>query len=294
MFRAHWRHVFLMVPLIAVVAGFSYAFAQLSDQVIVTATVPSSPPLEEETTVRFTGLAYPGSDVTIRRNGTILATVPADPQARFDVSVNIDPGIYTFTVFGEDVQGRFGRESNFTLSLTEGTITTISGIFLGPTIEVTASAIQIGDTVTTLGATAPGSDVTLFVSSTLTGAGGVITSADSTFQVQADGDGLWSRAFIASDLGVGTHDMRAKAASPDDQISEFSNTLRVEVAAAPDACTGMSPGDINCDGSVNLIDFSIMLFFWQQTSPSNARADINADSVVNIVDFSIMLFHWTG
>ncbi|MBI3571906.1 hypothetical protein HY091_00005, partial [Candidatus Kaiserbacteria bacterium] len=52
--------------------------------------------------------------------------------------------------------------------------------------------------------------------------------------------------------------------------------------------------DLNCDGGVNLTDFSILLFFWKATNPTNARADINHDGSVNVVDFSIMLYQWTG
>ena len=53
-------------------------------------------------------------------------------------------------------------------------------------------------------------------------------------------------------------------------------------------------GDINADGKINIVDFSIMLYFWNQHNPKNPCADINQDGVVNLIDFSIMLFWWTG
>jgi len=37
-----------------------------------------------------------------------------------------------------------------------------------------------------------------------------------------------------------------------------------------------------------------MLFFWNQRNPQNPEADINKDGTVNLFDFSIMLFWWTG
>jgi hypothetical protein len=49
--------------------------------------------------------------------------------------------------------------------------------------------------------------------------------------------------------------------------------------------------DLNRDGKVNLVDFSILLSKWQT---DDEVADINADGNVNIADFSIMLFQWTG
>lgn len=48
-------------------------------------------------------------------------------------------------------------------------------------------------------------------------------------------------------------------------------------------------GDLNNDGWVNLTDFSILLFYWNTSSPI---ADLNNDGKVNLTDFSIMLFHW--
>lgn len=49
--------------------------------------------------------------------------------------------------------------------------------------------------------------------------------------------------------------------------------------------------DLNGDGKVNLVDFSILLSKWDT---ADTRADINADGKVNLADFSIMLFDWTG
>ena len=48
-------------------------------------------------------------------------------------------------------------------------------------------------------------------------------------------------------------------------------------------------GDYNLDGWVNLTDFSIMLFYWNQYNPAH---DLSGDGYVNLTDFSILLFHW--
>ena len=50
--------------------------------------------------------------------------------------------------------------------------------------------------------------------------------------------------------------------------------------------------DFNCDGRVNLIDFSILLYNWG--TPTDTKTDLSEDGKVNITDFSIMLFWWTG
>ena len=51
--------------------------------------------------------------------------------------------------------------------------------------------------------------------------------------------------------------------------------------------------DFNCDGKVNSIDFSILLYFWKSKPPfKNQYVDLNKDLKVDSVDFSILLFEW--
>lgn len=250
----------------------------------ISATVPDNNPPQPPTQVRFIGIAYPSSQVTILKNGSLEAAVPADPQARFDVTLTLSAGgTFTFTLFSEDAQGLVGRSSNFTLSITEGTTTTVSGVFLGPTISIDQPLYQLGDTITMLGTTAPASDVTILVTS----------DVERSFQASADSTGVWRFQTIATTLGIGTHNARAKAVAPTNEISGFSTTLSFGIEA-DDPCDGKRPGDLNCNGRVNLQDFSILLFFWKTTVPSNPRADINQDGIVNIRDLSILLFWWTG
>jgi len=52
--------------------------------------------------------------------------------------------------------------------------------------------------------------------------------------------------------------------------------------------------DLNGDGKVNSVDFSILMYFWKTKPPfKNTCVDLNVDGKVNAVDFSIMLFNWT-
>ncbi len=48
-------------------------------------------------------------------------------------------------------------------------------------------------------------------------------------------------------------------------------------------------GDINGDGAVNVVDFSILLSKW---NTADIGADLNGDGIVNVVDFSILLSNW--
>ncbi|MCU0653284.1 MAG: dockerin type I repeat-containing protein, partial [Candidatus Pacebacteria bacterium] len=52
--------------------------------------------------------------------------------------------------------------------------------------------------------------------------------------------------------------------------------------------------DLNGDGKVNSVDFSILLYYWKsKVALKNPLVDINRDGKVNSVDFSIMLYQWS-
>ncbi len=56
--------------------------------------------------------------------------------------------------------------------------------------------------------------------------------------------------------------------------------------------------DLNCDGRVSLVDFSIAAYWYKKplsTAFSEIEADrLNGDGRIDLVDFSIMAFYWTG
>lgn len=260
--------------------------AVIAVDVLITALVEdATPPPPPDTAVIFRGIAYPSAPVSIQRNGETQVVVPADPAARFDVKLsNQVPGAVTYTVFASDAQGRVSSPMDFSLQLTLGSTVTLSGIFLGPTIQADKNQLRLGETVTLLGMTAPQSEVTIVVAS----------EQDRLFTTTADASGAWVRQIVAQDIGLGDHTARAKAVSPDQEVSSFSQPVAFSVVAGPaEPCDGKNRADINCDDRVNLTDFSILLFYWRQRDPANARADINRDGEVNLTDFSILLFNWS-
>ncbi len=50
--------------------------------------------------------------------------------------------------------------------------------------------------------------------------------------------------------------------------------------------------DLNEDGKVNIVDFSILAYYWGRPSPK--KGDLNGDGVVNLKDFSLMASRWTN
>lgn len=56
-----------------------------------------------------------------------------------------------------------------------------------------------------------------------------------------------------------------------------------------------SPGDLNKDGRVNLLDIIPIGQQWESTGPPGwIEEDLNSDGLVNILDLIIIGHHWTG
>lgn len=276
----------LLRSAVSVAVAVSPLLLRADTSVLVSAIVQIINPPPIATKVVFHGFAFPNSRVTIQQDGMTKVEVPADPAAKFDVELNdVSAGTHSYDLFARDTDGRLDRSSNFVLTISEGTTTTLSGVFLGPTIAVDKQSAELGDTITMLGQTVPQSAVSIVVNS----------ETQHTFAANADASGVWSYQFVTNDIGVGTHSARAKATAPTHEVSAYSDSVSFAVVqGAPKPCDGKRPGDLNCDGKVNITDFGILLFFWKSHTPSNPRADINADGIVDIRDFSSMLYWWTA
>jgi hypothetical protein len=113
-----------------------------------------------------------------------------------------------------------------------------------------------------------------------------------TLTVFSDSDGQWSTTYNTAGLGRDTYRVRASAEQVDGKNTDFSEYEFYGIGQKADV--PLAP-DLNRDGFVNLIDFSIMLFWWQTSGgDSDPPADINQDGNVSLTDFSILLFNWTG
>lgn len=49
--------------------------------------------------------------------------------------------------------------------------------------------------------------------------------------------------------------------------------------------------DLNCDGYVDIVDFSIMYYWFDKTNPP-PRVDLLRDGTVDLADFSVMAYYW--
>lgn len=250
----------------------------------------SLPPSIVNSTVNFSGRAYPGSLVTVLRDGQIVAQSPADPGANFFISVsNLSAGTYNFGLSAQDYQGRNSLISSFTLTVSSGTVVSISNIFISPTIAVSKNNIILGENLLIFGQSVPDSEVTIQVN-----------SEETIFlNTLADEQGAYLYNFNTSPLSLGQHSAKSKSAYSG-ELSPFGRSVSFRVSEDDKGeeefiCV---KADLNCDGKVNLIDFSIAAFWYKRPLSENfkliEKERLNADGKIDLVDFSILAYYWTG
>lgn len=286
--------------------GFSTAYkinAQTSESVSISATVQDTSGCGNNcgggsggsssgtggifTGVKFVGRAYPLSTVVVLKDGQQIVSTIAGPDAHFEIVVSgLSPSTYTFSVWSEDSLGRRSTLFTFPMMITQGVQATISGIFLAPTIDTDKVQVKQGDTVSIFGQTAPNSNVTINVNSLV----------PHFFQVPSDSGGAYLFNLDTSILEYGDHSAKSKA-SYTNEVSQYGKLTYFKVGSETiirnQTNTTYIDADLNQDGYVNIVDFSILAFWYKKNQPP-AYVDLSKDGVVTIVDFSIMAFYWTG
>lgn len=236
-------------------------------------------PGQTETRVVVRGKAYPGSEVNILLDGKILGSAIADSNAVFQYnSTTLTPGIATLGFWARDRNGVQSLTTSIVFEVVQSAVTNVSNVFFPPTIAVSAAEVAPGELLTLSGQTVPAATVVTEL----------FTGSRETMQSVADSSGLWALQIDTASISRGRH--TAKSYFEEGTVARSGYGRSVAFAVGAGVGGGASP-DINGDGKVNLVDFSIFLLSW---NTSDARADFNGDGSVNLADFSIMLFNWTG
>lgn len=241
-------------------------------------------PVRADTRVIIQGKAYPGSTVNILKDGQVIGQVAADNSADFLYEMgNVTPGATTFGFWATDGRGVRSLTFTTTFQVTQNAVTTVSNVFLPPTLSLRERKVAQGALVESFGTSAPNARVSLFVDKDI----------DARSVATSTADGTWTSAFATGDLAnEAFHAVRAmfeQFGSGDQAKSGYSQSVNFYIGERDVSVPGSA--DLNKDGKVNLVDFSILLFHW---GTSNPTADINADTRTDLTDFSIMLFNWTG
>lgn len=237
-----------------------------------------------DTQINVVGLAYPGRTVNILLDTESVGSVKASSMGRFEFATDASPGTASLGFWSVDGDGTRSITLNTTFDVTQGAVTNINGIILPPTIRVQNQKVNPGDVVVVSGQSIPNATIELHVN-----------NSELVEKTTSDTQGLWSVSLDTAKLKVSEHTLRARSVSGTTPIttqSSFSTAVQLFVGVDGKVTTS---SDLNRDGKVNLIDFSILIFWWgTNAGNSSPSADINANGKVGIEDFSILLFNWTG
>ncbi len=237
-----------------------------------------------DTQISINGKAYPNVTVNILIDGDAVGTVRTNSRGEFTFNVDADPGTVSVGFWANDSSGTRSATVSTTFDVTQGAVTTLNGILIPPTLRTSSATVNPGDIVTLTGQTLP--NATVEVS---------IDNGAKTLSGTADAQGKYSISFDTSTVSVAAHIAKARfitGTGTQKTESSYGTALSLFVGVEGKAT---SNSDLNRDGKVNLIDFSILIFWWGTPGGnSNPPADINGNAKVGLEDFSILLFNWTG
>lgn len=235
--------------------------------------------------VIISGYAYPDAQVTILVDGQIARVTTANSSGVYSVTLDgIARGAYTFGIYGTDDNGVKSSTFSTSFTVTGARTSELSNINILPSISVDPDPVDIGQTVTISGYGLSNSEIRI--------QNGRVNGSLTDFTTNSDATGFWSIDLNTSSFRQDTYQVRARAIQSGTRSTNFSDYTFYGVGQTADVPIN---ADLNRDGSVNLIDFSILLFWWNSDGgDSDPPADINRDGGVNLTDFSILLFNWTG
>jgi hypothetical protein len=233
----------------------------------------------------ITGVTMPNVSIAVLEDGSKIpvATI-ADGSGNFSVNVtSLSQGTYSFTIQAVGNSGVPISAYTATVTLISGTTNSITGIVLPPSIGFSTSTVALGKTISLTGLSVPSSTVDLVVTSQAN----VRKQFEAT--TTANQNGTWSYKLSTASFPMDTYQLKVRALVTGFAASNFSSISFLGVGEA--ANPKLKTGDLNGDGKVNLVDFSILLAHWGANWPPG---DLNGNGKVDLPDLSIMLFNWTG
>ena len=236
--------------------------------------------------VILNGYAYPRAKIVVLVDGTAAETGTADSAGKFAVTLDaIARGVYSFGIYAVDAKNVRSSTFTTTFTVTGGRTSTLSNVNIMPSISVSPDPVDPGQTLTISGYSLPNATISIENQHDKTSA------SLKTFSATSDSNGVWSITVDTGGFITGTYKVRARATQSGGVSTGFSDYTFYGVGEEASALNA----DLNRDGSVNLIDFSILLFWWgTDGGDSSPPADINRDGNTSLTDFSILLFQWSG
>ncbi len=301
---------FLVALLLSLEQAFAQATNPLSGEIVISAVVLATPivypdtqplppgPINMTNTVDaaiFRGVAYPGSVISVLKNGVVVTSqTAANTDGSFEIRLqNLNPGTYSFGIRAEDSHRLKSKLLLFSVYVSSGITTIVEGIFIPPTITSDKVEVALGENVMLYGNTAPHAEVQVSFNP------GKTATTEFIKKIQANATGTWVYFLATKGLSLADYDVKARAVIPTG-VSLYSDILSFRVgdttrlrAKVSELAGFRRKCDLNNDERVNLLDFSIMAF-WYKRLGFPAKVDMNSDNAVNLTDLSILAYCWTG
>jgi hypothetical protein len=213
-----------------------------------------------------------------------VGSVRANSTGRFTFTTDATAGSASLGVWATDSAGVKSITINSTFDVTDGAVTNVNGLILPPTISVPTQRINPGSVTLISGQAIPNAQVEVH-----------FNNSEIVERATSSASGRYEISFNTSRLRVAEHTIKARSVTGTPPLrlqSGFGTSLQLFIGVDGKVTT---PSDLNRDGKVDLIDFSIMIFWWQTNGgDSDPAADINGNGRVGLEDFSILLFNWSG
>lgn len=254
----------------------------VTQQVTTTATTG-------KTELMFTGKAYPGSKLTLLKDGAATGSFTAGTNGDFTINIsNVADGKYNFNLYAEDAKGLKSASFAQIVEVVKDKSTKIENVIIAPTLRANKLKVKYGEALLFSGQAYPLAKVKLIV-----GAKNKIT-----IQKQADKNGQYAHSFDSSKLAKGDYNVQASAGTSGlSQIVSFG--VGNETILVDDKIVLKS--DLTGDSQVNLVDFSVMAFWYGKSAPTDKKQleifkkiDLNGDNKIDVQDFSVLVANWTG
>ena len=236
-----------------------------------------------KTAVSFSGLAYPKATVSILKEGVLAASVFSDSAGYFSATLEekYDSTI-VYTLFAVDLSGNKSLLINYPIVVYTGYITHLSGIRFAPTIVIDKAEVRYGDYLTVYGYSLPKMGLEVFVEG----------KEKIGFTLTSNANGTYKIILPMQNLPKGDYVVYARYVN-DQRITKLVKFIIGETNIPNTDIVENIPGDCNYDGVINLVDFSVLAFWYNKDNPPKC-VDTNRDGIINLVDFSILAFWWTG
>lgn len=229
------------------------------------------------TRVSFSGQTTSGATVVIMQNGQRVTSTIADKDGKFNAELkNVPTGLNTYSLTSTDAAGNISQPSLFTLRVVERTNTQLSGLSLAPTIEPRIENKE----VVLRGYTVPNSLIY-----------GYIEGVQGAKEGRSDERGRFELRISLNNLKQGQYGLFVKVPAGEDSeriyVTKNADSTVTFISKIPKIYT-----DLNKDGRIDLVDFSILAFWYLKPNPPEG-AEVVIDGVVDLRDFSVLAYYWT-